>query len=69
MSTGELADALGWHPANTSRGLSGLVRRGILIRERQGVWRVNPLLMSRQAVEKWQLERDGSPKIDWEGGE
>ena len=67
VSTGELAEALDWLPANTSRGLGRLRDRNILIRERQGVWRVNPRLMSRKQVEKWMADAEMAPPVDWDG--
>lgn len=67
VSTAELAETIGWLPQNTSRALSKLRERNILIRERQGVWRVNPKLMSRSAVDKWQIDMESAPRIDWDG--
>jgi len=31
------------------------------------VWRVNPRLMSRKDVAKWEIEMANAPKVDWEG--
>jgi hypothetical protein len=67
VATAELAENLGWLPANTSRSLGRLRDRNILLRERQGVWRVNPLLLSRKQVEAWRVDMDTAPRIDWDG--
>jgi hypothetical protein len=67
VSTGELAKAMGWHSQNTSRALTELRERNIIIREGQGIWRVNPRLMSRKDVAKWELEMAEAPRIDWDG--
>lgn len=69
VSTNELAGTLGVAPANASRSLGRLRDRNILMRERQGVWVVNPRLMSRKQVEKWQADADAAPHIDWDGAE
>src|SRR5690606_33775148 len=67
VSTKELAEQMGWLGANTSRALTKLCRRGVLIRESPGVLRVNPKLMSRKQVEQWELDMEKAPDIDWDG--
>ena len=67
VSTAELAVRMGWSAPNTSRALSEMVRRNIILKEQRGVWRVNPRLMSRKDVAKWELEMKDAPRIDWEG--
>lgn len=67
VATAELAEMIGWNPANTSRSLGRLRDRNILLRERQGVWRVNPRLMSRKQVDKWQVDAEAAPRVDWDG--
>lgn len=67
VMTKELAEALGWTSQNTSRALGRLRKRGILLRINQGVWMVNPRLMSRKGVEKWELDMEEAPQIDWRG--
>lgn len=69
IQTSELAEAMGWSAPNTSRAISRLVARAILIRERAGVLRVNPLLLSRKSVDKWEVDMETAPKIDWEGSD
>lgn len=69
VQTAELATDLDWLPNNVSRSLAKLRKRGILIKERAGVWRVNPQLMSRKSVDKWELDMKSAPEIDWEGVE
>lgn len=67
VQTSELADAIGWNGPNTSRAISRLCKRGILIKERVGVLRVNPQLMTRKSVDKWEADMASAPAIDWEG--
>ncbi len=69
VRTAELAEGVGWNSQNTSRAITKLVGRGILIRERVGVLRVNPQLMTRKTVDKWEIDMRSAPKIDWEGEE
>jgi DNA-binding MarR family transcriptional regulator len=69
VTTGELAKAIGWNVPNTSRALKKMADRNILLKEAIGVWRVNPLLMTRKQVEKWEIDMRHAPAIDWEGDE
>lgn len=65
VTTAELALLLGWSGPVTSRALSSLATRGILIRHRMGVWRINPLLLTRNSAVQWEEEMVGAPAIDW----
>ena len=67
VSTKELADRLDWEGSNTSRALTKLCRRNIIIRERPGVLRVNPRLIARGQVDQWESAMEKAPEIDWTG--
>lgn len=69
VATGELARSLDWLPHNVSRSLSALARRGILVRVERGVWQISPLLMTRKAVDKWEIDMESAAPIDWDGAE
>lgn len=65
VSTKELAEVIDRAPQDTSRALSNLRRRNIVIREAQGVWRINPHLLTRGTIEQWEIEMRDAPDIDW----
>jgi hypothetical protein len=67
IATGELSKELGWAGPNTSRALSRLAERNILIKEGPGVWRANPRLLARGTVDKWELHMADAPAVDWDG--
>lgn len=67
VSTKELAEKVDRFPQDVSRSLTRLRKRNILIRERQGVWRVNPHLLARGTVEQWEVDMRTAPTIDWDG--
>jgi len=67
VTTSSLSRLLGWTSQNTSRSLTRLAERNVILREDRGVWRVNPRLMSRKDVAKWEIEMANAPKVDWEG--
>lgn len=67
VSTKELAEKVGRFPQDVSRSLSRMVKRNIILRERQGVWRVNPHLLARGTIEQWEVDMRDAPEIDWDG--
>lgn len=67
VHTRELAAILGYTPRFTSRVLSRLRARNVLIREGTGVWRFNPLLVGYGSIEAWAGRMEDAPRIDWEG--
>jgi hypothetical protein len=65
IRTAELAKRLEMIPQNVSRMLRKLKDRNVILEEGLSVWRINPRLLTRGSVERWQVDIDAAPGIQW----
>ena len=69
ITTAALSRELGWTRQNTSRELGVLRKRNIIIRIEEAVWQINPRILSRKMAERWEVDMEKAPYVDWEGNE
>jgi hypothetical protein len=65
--SGVIARDLGIHINNVSKNVSRLVKRNILIRTMQGVYRINKKIAHSGSWKTWNREAQQDPDVDWTG--
>lgn len=65
ITTGEIIEQCGMHPSNTKAALGSLRRRQLVIRERNGVWVVNPWLLYAGSAADWETDTAEYPEPEW----
>jgi DNA-binding MarR family transcriptional regulator len=65
--SGVIARDLGIHINNVSKVVSRLVKRNILIRSMQGVYRINRKIAHAGSWKTWNTEANRDPEVDWTG--